>query len=119
MYNGKPIFYGLGNFCFDWVGKRDSIWNEGYLVELKLDEDTILYQLHPYTQGNIEAGIVMMSEEESNKLENNLQRLNTIIKDDSLLKKAVENYSLDEGKKCVVSSNLIQIDTYMDYSDEI
>lgn len=99
IYNRKPIFYGLGNFCFDWEGKRDSIWNEGYLVELKLDEGTISHQLHPYTQGNLEAGIVMMNEEESNKFENNLQRLNTIIKDDSLLKKAVEKYSLEEGKK--------------------
>ena len=99
IYNEKPIFYGLGNFCFDWEGKRNSIWNEGYLVELKLDEGTISYQLHPYTQGNLEAGIVMMNEEKNIKFKNNIKRLNTIIKDDSLLKKATEDYGLKEGKK--------------------
>lgn len=99
IYNEKPIFYGLGNFCFDWEGKRDSIWNEGYLVELKLDESSISYHLHPYIQGNDDAGIVMMNDEKSNKFENNIQRLNSIIKDHSLLKKAAEEYSLVEGKK--------------------
>lgn len=99
IYKNKPIFYGLGNFCFDWEDKRDSIWNEGYLVELKLDEDIISFQLHPYIQGNKEPGIVMMDEEKRNKFDNNIQRLNIIIKDDSLLKKAAEEYSLEEGKK--------------------
>ena len=36
VYNGKPIYYGLGNFCFDWEGRRRSIWNVGYMVNLQL-----------------------------------------------------------------------------------
>ena len=34
VYKGKPIFYGLGNFCFDWEGRRNSIWNQGYAITL-------------------------------------------------------------------------------------
>jgi hypothetical protein len=99
IYNEKPIFYGIGNLCFDSEIKRNSIWNEGYLVELKLDEDAISFQLYPYIQGNVEAGIVMMNTEKSIIFENNLQRLNTIISQDLLLKKAIEKYSLEEGKR--------------------
>ena len=36
VYNGKPIYYGLGNFCFDWECRRKSIWNMGYMVNLNL-----------------------------------------------------------------------------------
>ena len=36
IYLGKPIFYGLGNLCFDRSDKRNSIWNEGFLLELDL-----------------------------------------------------------------------------------
>ena len=34
VYNGKPIFYGIGNFLFDREGVRNSIWNEGDMVLL-------------------------------------------------------------------------------------
>jgi poly-gamma-glutamate synthesis protein (capsule biosynthesis protein) len=25
VYKGKPIFYGLGNFCFDWAKRSTSL----------------------------------------------------------------------------------------------
>ena len=33
-YCEKPIIYGSGNFLFDHPKRRNSTWNEGYLVEL-------------------------------------------------------------------------------------
>lgn len=50
IYNGKPIFYGLGNFCFDRFDKRNSSWNNGYLVELIFEGDQIFHNLIPYIQ---------------------------------------------------------------------
>ena len=51
IYKGKPIYYGLGNFCFDWDGKRNSIWNLGYLVKLNLGDDhKISSEIIPYRQ---------------------------------------------------------------------
>ena len=41
VYNSKPIFYGLGNFCFDRPGKV-STWNEGYLVALDTLDSTFM-----------------------------------------------------------------------------
>jgi poly-gamma-glutamate synthesis protein (capsule biosynthesis protein) len=35
VYQEKPIFYGLGNFIYDWPGKTHSDWNKGYVVKLK------------------------------------------------------------------------------------
>lgn len=51
IYREKPIYYGLGNFCFDWDGKRNSIWNLGYMVKLNLvDGHTITSEIFPYRQ---------------------------------------------------------------------
>ena len=37
-YNGKPIMYGLGNFCFDEGLKKTKQWHEGYIVEISFTE---------------------------------------------------------------------------------
>ena len=50
VYQGKPIFYGLGNFCFDHPKKRRGIWNEGYMVILDFTETGTGYELIPYRQ---------------------------------------------------------------------
>ena len=49
IYKGKPIFYGLGNFCFDGNRSRKEIWHEGYMVKLTLG-DKIEYEIIPYKQ---------------------------------------------------------------------
>lgn len=49
-YHGKPIFYGLGNFCFDWAGKKYTSWNKGYMVQLRFNSNEIEYELVPYCQ---------------------------------------------------------------------
>ena len=36
VYKDAPIFYSLGNFCFDWEGLRNMEWNNGMLVEVKI-----------------------------------------------------------------------------------
>lgn len=43
MYNGKPIFYGLGNLLFDKINGLNSNFNEGYMVNLSFKKDEIEY----------------------------------------------------------------------------
>ena len=50
LYKGKPIFYGLGNFCFDNKDKRKGIWTEGYVVSIDFNNTEVLFTLHPYVQ---------------------------------------------------------------------
>ena len=48
FYNGKPIVYGLGNFCFD-EGEGKGSWNEGCLAIIDFLKEPIL-ELIPYIQ---------------------------------------------------------------------
>lgn len=78
VYNGKPIFYGLGNLCFDW-SKRNSPWNEGIILNLTLSKKGINYQLIPYHQCDVEQKVILYSEEEKQSFDKRIDELNTII----------------------------------------
>lgn len=88
-YKGKPIFYGLGNFCFDIEPIKDNTtWNFGYMVELNL-EDSIEFKLYPYNQYGKKATIEFV---ELSSFENQLKNLNLIISDTILLNKKIKEY---------------------------
>lgn len=36
-YQGKPIFYSLGNFCFDMPVQNRPLWNQGLIAQLQID----------------------------------------------------------------------------------
>jgi len=57
MYQGKPVFYGLGNYCFDWKERHTALWEEGFMVMLDFEESGITFQLYPYNQNGKEAGV--------------------------------------------------------------
>lgn len=82
IYKEKPIFYGLGNFLFDWEGKRHSIWNEGYFVILTLDKCGIEYTLYPYTQCDENVQVKSMEDAQLKKFNGEVAELNKIILDD-------------------------------------
>lgn len=90
VYNGKPIFYGLGNFCFDEPRKRDCIWNEGYMVILSFDSQKITYEMIPYTQCNEKASVEIVRER--TQFDESIDKLNAIIQDSKKLKKEVDEY---------------------------
>lgn len=90
MYREKPIFYGLGNFCFDEDGGRNSTWNEGYMVVLSFDNHEITYEMIPYTQCNEKASVELVKERTS--FDKTIEKLNAIIQDSRELKKEVDKY---------------------------
>lgn len=100
-YNGKYIFYGLGNFCFDWPNRRDSIWNYGYMVELIINDD-ITYKLHSYSQCNEQPCVNMMSDEEEIKFNKDIETLNSIIKDEELFEAKLNEFYDTSLKDCEV-----------------
>lgn len=63
IYNGKPIFYSLGNLVFD-SHKPPQGWNKGYLARLTFDfdNDRIVPELIPYTQSVEEGGVNLMKD---------------------------------------------------------
>ncbi len=89
-YHGKPIFYGLGNLCFDQDPIiADETWNYGYMVTLLLTDTTIQSEIVPYKQCGEKAEVTLLPQ---NALDEKLEELNTIIADEKALRKAMEDY---------------------------
>lgn len=84
IYHGKHIFYGLGNFFFDWTKMRDDIWNEGYLLKFDFSEGGS-FELIPYLQCNDKAEIRLLSADEEMTFKAKIQDLNKVIMDEGLL----------------------------------
>lgn len=81
IYNSKPIFYGLGNFIYDWPGKIHTSWNKGYAVKLKISEN-IDFDLVPLKQCNEKPGVFQLDQGERKSFFDEISRLNQIIADD-------------------------------------
>ncbi len=98
VYNGKPIFYGLGNFLFDGASKN-GIWNEGYIVSLDLQKGIKpVYRVIPYNQCDYEPGVHLLKENENTVFNERLLKLNEIIANDDLLKEEFEKWALSNDK---------------------
>ena len=91
MYNNKLIFYGLGNFIFDWPGKINDRWNMGYVVRFSVS-DKIYFEIIPLKQGNEEPGVFHLNNDEEAGFKEEIERLNGIIIDDEKLEKEFHNY---------------------------
>ena len=93
IYKEKPIFYGLGNFCFDHVTERTSQWNEGYMVIVNLIKSSkIQYELIPYTQCSEELAVVPLKPEKLREFDKRISELNEIISDELILREEVLRY---------------------------
>ena len=105
LYKGKPIFYGLGNFSFDWNGIKNRIWNEGFMLqmELKSVEDGIVFKMIPYEQGDEEAGIKLMDGEKSRLFYEKIRELQKIIINDDLLRESFEDFVKKKKKRLLAS----------------
>jgi len=98
VYRGSPIFYSLGNFIFDWPGKKNSIWNTGYAVKFSITEADLSFDLIPYEQCNEKAGLNLLNNNSSVVFQTKLNNLNKIILDDDELNKKFEAWCLQETK---------------------
>lgn len=103
VYKSKPIFYGIGNFCFDRKRKRNSIWNIGYMVELELNDKNISFKTIPYVQADKEAGVIIQEEpQQIEAFEKNIKELNAIIADDKTLQQKHKEF-MEKTKKYFLS----------------
>jgi poly-gamma-glutamate synthesis protein (capsule biosynthesis protein) len=88
-YKNRPVVYGLGNFCFDWNGKRNVSWNEGYLLKMQIEDCSISLEAIPYKQCDEEPTIILMKDKMKTQFNDNITSLNNIIQSVDLLS---ENY---------------------------
>lgn len=81
VYQGKPIFYGIGNFCFDDAKERDSVYNYGFLVGLDFSCPDTGYKIIPYQQCNESPVVSLLNGENLDSFMRQIAELNSIIKD--------------------------------------
>lgn len=106
IYNGRPIFYGLGNLFFDTKDMcSHTFWNEGYMVELFLDEG-INFKLIPYIQCVNEYTIQILKDRTA--FDSKINALNIIISDRKLLEKANDDYYLSQSRAILSAFHPIQ-----------
>lgn len=97
VYKGRPIFYGLGNFCFDWPGKNNLPWNEGFWVEFDFNKNKgVGYTITPFVQCDTEVGVFPISDESD--FQRRLTEFNKIIASDAALAIDNNNYYRTESK---------------------
>ena len=92
IYKESPIFYSLGNFCFDWKGKVNSIWNRGFAVQLILDKPKIRFELVPYKQGDETPGVCLLNKDEEALFNEHIRKINVIIASDEILEEEFSNF---------------------------
>lgn len=89
VYREKPIFYGLGNFCFDKSRKMAGTWYDGLLCEIVLSSGAVSYKLHPYTQCHKGATISLLP---PNAFDHSLEKLNQAIGSKEKLNEEIARY---------------------------
>ncbi len=103
VYNSKPIFYGLGNFCFDRPNFSME-WQQGYMVQLMFNERETSYDLYPYCQcTKNQVGVMMMEKKEKREFESKISELNAIIADPYKLQNEFAVYSVKKKKSRLVA----------------
>ena len=95
IYKGKPIFYGLGNFCFDKAKKMANRWYEGYMVTIDFGL-TIDFIIHPYIQCHKEPCVQILTR---NAYAESIEKLNNIIVHQKILRKRQDEFYLHEAVK--------------------
>ena len=85
VFMGKPIFYGLGNLCFDYPQYRNSDWNKGFLLGLTLDIKGIEYDIIPYNQSDENPAVKILDDEHKKQFYCEIEKINGIIADEENL----------------------------------
>lgn len=93
QYKGGYIYYGLGNFCFDWRTEKNADaaptpWNYGYLVEVKIDITGLHPTVVPYEQCAREVAVVPLAGEQLARFEAEFSAISRTLLDAQALSKA-------------------------------
>lgn len=104
FYKSKPIFYGLGNFCFDWKERCSSLWEEGLMVKLLFEDDKVEFELFPYNQNGPEVGVNPKNHTAYEEWKGRFDSLTDVIACEEKLKKQYE--TLLNKTERIYSSNL-------------
>ncbi len=98
-YKGKPIFYGLGNFCFDYPQYHDCPWNFGYMAGITFGKDGISFKLHPYNQCGVNPDVEFLNGKDLQHFQEEMDKINLVISDPKAVEEEHIKYMEDHLKR--------------------
>lgn len=103
VYKNAPIFYSLGNFCFDWPGLRNNTWNYGMLLQLNLNKNKLIeFETTYIEQNNAQPAIKRVDENKKTELEQLQHYLNLTVMNEAQLQFLFDDYA--DSRKGVMNS---------------
>jgi poly-gamma-glutamate synthesis protein (capsule biosynthesis protein) len=87
IYKGVPIFYGLGNFLFDWPDHPKKSWYEGIVVKFYVSHETAKFDILPVEQCKSKLGVRCMKGSEKDIFFKRLDEYSSALKDLRVLEK--------------------------------
>lgn len=85
VYEGAPIFYGLGNLLHLTRHSSNRIEHEGLGVSLSIEDDGLRFELHPVQLHHADIRVKLLQGEEKDVFMAKLEKLNEIIGDEEKL----------------------------------
>jgi hypothetical protein len=85
IYADRPIVYGLGNLIFETKVPMHASWYEGYLAQLIIEDEKVLFEAIPYSQSRIRTGASKMDKSARNHFLDEMGRKNDQLKDNEFL----------------------------------
>ena len=94
-YTTENLFSMAWEICFfDHKSERHGPWNEGFMVSLRLDKQTLpQFELYPYTQCNERPSVIPMNEAERKIFAERIDKLNQIISNEDQLNTTFETWA--------------------------
>lgn len=99
-YHGGYIYYSLGNLFFDNKSKKHTMWNDGFLLKLDVDESGRIVDKKeiPYIQCCQEPGIVIIKGGAYEKFHSEFADLNSVIAERAKLEEKYEDFVLSKRR---------------------
>jgi hypothetical protein len=95
MYNGVPIFYGVGNFLFDKQTDFQA-WHKGLILKLDIEDKKINnWTLYPVIQCLTELNVKLAHQDQKDEILAHIAEINKVIADDDLLEAKFRQFALD------------------------
>ena len=90
--------------CFSIIkSERHGPWNEGFMVSLRLDKQTLpQFELYPYTQCNERPSVIPMNEAERKIFAERIDKLNQIISNEDQLNTTFETWAQKTSRNFLV-----------------
>lgn len=105
MYKGKFISYGLGNLLFDTL-KDKKFWNQGYMVQLSIENENLNYKIIPYIQDVDNPGVMKLKGDAKEKFFKDIEKINSVLQNENLWMKEWYNWCKKNHRIYLVNNYL-------------